>query len=42
MDALNVKVPEQLKQKIEEKADERGVSKSEKVRSDLMQIYFED
>jgi len=42
MKDLGVKIPEPLHQKITDAAEQRGISKSEKVRADLMQIYFED
>jgi len=42
MDSESVRLPDKLSTKIEQAANERGISKSEKIRSDLMQIYFED
>lgn len=42
MNSESVRLPDKLNTMIEEAAEERGISKSEKIRSDLMQIYFED
>lgn len=41
MEDLGVKVPEPLHEKITDAAEERGISKSEKVRNDLMNIYYD-
>jgi len=41
MEPLGVNVPEPLHEKIVEAAEERGISKSEKVRNDLMGIYYD-
>jgi len=42
MEALTVRLGTQLLEKIDEAADQRDVSRSEKIRSDLNQKYFED
>lgn len=41
MKQLGVKIPEPLHEKIMEAAEERGITKSEKVRNDLMKIYYD-
>lgn len=41
MEDLGVKVPEPLHEKIVDAAERRGISKSEKVRNDLMKIYYD-
>jgi hypothetical protein len=41
MKQLGVKIPEPLHEKIMEAADKRGITKSEKVRNDLMQKYYD-
>jgi len=42
MEHVSVKLGTQLLEKIDDAADQRDVSRSEKIRSDLNQKYFED
>lgn len=42
MEHVSVKLGKQLLQRIEEAAEERGINRSEKIRSDLNRVYFED
>lgn len=42
MNQVTVSIPEKLDDKIMDSARERGISRSEKIRNDLMNMYFED
>lgn len=42
MEHVSIKLGTQLLNKIDSAAEERDVSRSEKIRSDLNQKYFED
>jgi len=42
MESLTVRLGTKLLDRIEDAADQRDISRSEKIRSDLNQKYFED